>query len=147
MPHRIEGEIQLTRPLNSLAREVILNLFRTDQVLTKWLEEALAPAELRLDEYNVLRIVRGAGPEGHTRPDIEKRMVHDPDRLLALIHKLKTRGLIQGTLRIAITPAGEELLNEMNPRFEATIEDRVGHISEAKLRTVVEVLETIRSAG
>lgn len=144
MPHRIESEIKLSRPLNSLARELSLNLFRTDQFLTKCLEEVLASAELRLDEYNVLRIVRGAGAAGHTRADIEQRMVHDPDRLLALLHKLKSRGLIEGTLRLTLTQAGSDLLRSLDPRFEGAIEERIGWIEEDRLRTAIEVLESIR---
>src|SRR5688572_15854904 len=83
MSHSIEREIHISTPLPSLARELSLNIFRTDQFLTQKLQEVLRPADLRLDEYNVLRILRGAGTTGHQRADIEQRMVHDPDRLLA----------------------------------------------------------------
>ena len=145
MAHSIEREIQISRPISSPARELILNLFRTDQVLTAALQEVLRPADLRLDEYNVLRILRGAGAAGHQRTDIEQRMVHDPERLLALLHKLKSRGLIEGSLRLQITPAGRELLASLDAPFEGAIERRVAWIPEARLRTAIEVLESIRT--
>ena len=145
MSHSIEREIKISRPITSPARELTLNLFRTDQVLTDWLVQALKPADLRLDEFNVLRILRGAGPAGHQRTDIEQRMVHDPDRLLALLHKLKSRGLIEGSLRLTITPAGQELLASLDGPFEGTIEERIGWIPADKLRVVIEVLEAIRT--
>jgi DNA-binding MarR family transcriptional regulator len=145
MAHSIEREIQISRPISSLARELTLNLFRTDQVLTAALQEVLRPADLRLDEYNVLRILRGAGAAGHQRTDVEQRMVHDPERLLALLHKLKSRGLIEGSLRLQITPAGQELLATLDGPFEGAIEARIAWIPADKLRIAVEVLEAIRT--
>lgn len=145
MSHSIEREIHISAPLTSLARELSLNVFRTDQFLTQKLQEVLRPADLRLDEYNVLRILRGAGTTGHQRADIEQRMVHDPDRLLALLHKLKHRGLVEGSLRLVITDAGRQLLATMDKPFEGTLEDRIAWIPEEKLRTAIEVLESIRA--
>jgi DNA-binding MarR family transcriptional regulator len=145
MPHSIEREIQISTPITSPARELILNLFRTDQVMTGVLQEVLKPADLRLDEYNVLRILRGAGEAGHQRTDIEQRMVHDPERLLALLHKLKSRGLIEGSLRLKITAAGRDLLASLDAPFEGAIEERIGWIDAEKVRTAIEVLEAIRT--
>lgn len=145
MPHSIEREIHISKPIASPARELILNIFRTDQHLTQRLQEVLRPADLRLDEYNVLRILRGAGDAGHLRTDIEQRMVHDPERLLALLHKLKTRGLIEGSMRLNITPAGQTLLGTLDGPFEGTINAAISWIPEEKLRTAIEVLESIRA--
>jgi DNA-binding MarR family transcriptional regulator len=128
----------------SLARELTLALYRTDQVLTAALERVLKPTDLRLDEFNVLRILRGGGPEGYVRADIEQRMLHDPDRLLALLHRLKSRGLVEGTIRVSITEAGKELLKGIDPAFEAEIERCVGHVPHDKLRVAIEVLQAVR---
>jgi hypothetical protein len=145
MSHSIEREIHISKPITSPARELTLNIFRTDQFLTQRLQEVLRQADLRLDEYNVLRILRGAGSAGHQRSDIEQRMVHDPERLLALLHKLKSRGFIEGGLRLSITAAGQDLLASLDGPFEAMIEERVGWIAADKLRTAIEVLEAIRT--
>lgn len=145
MSHKIESEIQLTQPLTSLARELVLNIYRTDQFLTARLEAALRPGDLRIDEFNALRIIRGGGAAGHPRVEIEKRMVHSPERLLAILHKLKTRGLIEGTLRLSITKAGEALLTSVDPAFEAAIEESAAWIGADRIRAVIEVLESIRS--
>jgi hypothetical protein len=144
MSHSIEREIHISRPIASPARELSLNVFRTDQFLKQLLQEVLKPAELRLDEYNVLRILRGAGEAGHQRADIEQRMVHDPDRLLALLHKLKSRGLIEGGLRLSITDAGRALLSTLDTPFEGMLEERIGWIPADKLQTAIEVMESIR---
>jgi hypothetical protein len=145
MSHKIERELQLTKPLPSLARELVLNIYRTDQFLTECLEAVLRPADLRIDEFNVLRIIRGGGAEGHPRAEIEKRMLHSPERLLAILHKLKTRGLIEGTLRLALTPAGHTLLATVDPGFEGAIEDRVAWVGAERISAAIEVLESIRT--
>ena len=72
-------------------------------------------------------------------------MVHDPDRLLALLHKLKSRGLIEGGLRLNITDAGREMLATLDGPFEGMLEERIGWIPADKLRTAIEVLEAIRT--
>ncbi len=145
MPHKIERELQLTRPLPSLARELVLNIYRTDQFLTECLEAVLRPADLRIDEFNVLRIIRGGGAEGHPRAEIEKRMLHSPERLLAILHKLKARGLIEGTLRLSLTPAGHTLLETVDPGFEGAIEERVAWVGAERISAAIEVLEAIRT--
>jgi hypothetical protein len=101
--------------------------------------------ELQLDEFNVLRIVRGAGAAGHPRAEIERRMLHSADRLLAILHKLKTRGLVEGTLRLTATPAGLALLASVDAPFQAAVDERVGWIPADRLRVVIEVLESIRT--
>lgn len=120
-------------------------MYRTDQFLTACLEAALRPGDLRIDEFNVLRIIRGAGAEGHPRAEIEKRMVHSPERLLAIIHRLKTRGLIDGTLKLAITAAGHDLLASVDPAFDAATEESVAWIGADRIRAVTRVLESIRT--
>ncbi|MBB4634995.1 hypothetical protein [Longimicrobium terrae] len=144
MPHSIERELGIAKPINSLARELSLNLFRTEQHLSAALDAVLRPSDLRLDEYNVLRILRGAGAEGRARVEIEQRMVHEPDRLLALLHKLKTKGLIEGSMRLTITAAGLTLLSTLDAPFEGTIEKSIGWVDPARLQTAIDVLEEIR---
>ena len=145
MPQNTAPGAPFDRPAPSAARELTLALYRTEQALTRLLEDILRPADLRLDEFNVLRILRGGGAEGYVRADIEQRMLHDPDRLLALLHRLKSRGLVEGTIRLTITAAGQGLLRSVSPPFEAAIEQRIGWMSPEKLRIAVEVLDAVRN--
>src|SRR5881628_2309508 len=122
MPRHLQDEIHISNPLSSLALETLLNVNRTARFLTGWTEKILAPVEMRIDEYNVMRILRGAGERGHARADIEERMVHEPDRLLAIIHRLRTRGLIEGTIRHVITAKGLETLASIDAELDRAIE-------------------------
>jgi DNA-binding MarR family transcriptional regulator len=155
MPHSIEREIHISKPIASPARELILNIFRTDQHLTQRLQEVLRPADLRLDEYNVLRILRGAGEAGLTAGDVGDRMItRDPD-VTRLLDRLETRGLAERSrctedrrvVWTRITAAGlaaiaplDEPVNEIHLRH-------LGHLGPERLATLIGLLEAARGAN
>ena len=60
----LRAELQQRKPFNSLEQEATLNIARTEAALREPLEELLKGAGVSLTQYNVLRILRGAGPEG-----------------------------------------------------------------------------------
>ncbi|HEU0298515.1 MAG TPA: hypothetical protein VFR37_03655 [Longimicrobium sp.] len=147
MPGQIDRELQNTRPVASLEVEAALNIQRTGDFLERWTDTVLQPMELRGDQYNILRILRGAGDGGHPTSEVRRRMIHETERFPALVHALRTRGLIAGTLHLTITNAGRELLASIDGTLENAIRRRFGGIEPAKLRTVVEVLERLRAGG
>jgi DNA-binding MarR family transcriptional regulator len=147
MSGQLNQEIKNSRPFASLEVEAALNIQRTGDFLEKWTDSVLEPAGLRADQYNVLRILRGAGAEGHPSSEVRKRMVQDTDRLPGLVHTLRARGLIEGTLRLTITDAGRTLLASVDDTLDNAIRERLGRIDPAKLRMVVEVMERLRSDG
>ena len=80
MPRRLREELKQTKPFESLEQEVFLEIQRTAQVTARWVVEALKPSGLSPSQFNVLRILRGAGPEGLACGAVCERMVnHDPD--------------------------------------------------------------------
>ncbi|HEX2077464.1 MAG TPA: hypothetical protein VHG08_07130 [Longimicrobium sp.] len=147
MAGQIDRELQNSRPVASLEVEAALNIQRTGDFLERWTDTVLQPVELRGDQYNILRILRGAGPQGHPSSEVRRRMIHETERFPALVHALRSRGLISGTLQLTITDAGRELLASMDGLLENAIRQRFGRIEPAKLRTVVEVLERLRADG
>jgi DNA-binding MarR family transcriptional regulator len=91
---RLQTEIQQTKPFESLEEEMFLNLQRTAEALMHGLEAGLKPAGLSPSQYNVLRILRGAGAEGLACGGIAERMVtRDPD-MTRLLDRLEARGLV-----------------------------------------------------
>jgi len=147
MAGRIEQEIQNSKPLGSLEVETVLNIQRTAAFLAEWTNRVLEPAGLAGDEYNVLRILRGAGTEGRTQAEIRARMIQGSDRMAALLHKLRTRGWTEGGFRVSITDAGRELLVSLDGKLEASIRGHLAGIEPAKLRVVVDVMERLRTTG
>ena len=78
----------------SLEQQVFLDLLRLNGALVRDAEEILKPFDLSNSQFNVLRILRGAGAAGLACGEVGGRMItHDPD-ITRLLDRLETRGLI-----------------------------------------------------
>src|ERR1051326_7902839 len=94
MAGKLQQEIQQRKPIRRLEGEASLNLVRTADLLSQRLTDILKPYSLSATQYNVLRILRGAGEDGVSCKDVGNRLVtRDPD-ITRLMDRLETRGLI-----------------------------------------------------
>ncbi|HEX8154655.1 MAG TPA: MarR family transcriptional regulator [Thermoanaerobaculia bacterium] len=151
MTGRLEREIKQKRPFSSVHEEVLLAMTRTADQLAVPMTEVLREANLSLSQYNVLRILRGAG-EGLPCGEISERMVRrDPD-LTRLLDRLEARGLVErnrGTsdrrvVLASITDAGMELLGSLDDPVKKTVRRSLAHMSEERLALLRELLEEAR---
>src|SRR5205814_9488312 len=95
MSRRLREELKQTKPFESLEQEVFLEIQRTAQVTARWVVAALKTSGLTPSQFNVLRILRGAGPEGLACGAVCERMVnHDPD-LTRLLDRLEAAALVE----------------------------------------------------
>ena len=149
---KLTQELKQKRPFPTVQEEAILALARTADQLAVPMNEILRGANLSASQYNVLRILRGSAPEGLPCGDISERMVRrDPD-LTRLLDKLEARGLVirtRGTadrrvVLAAITEEGLALLKTLDAPVQASVKGALAHVPEARLRTLVEILEEIR---
>jgi DNA-binding MarR family transcriptional regulator len=91
---RLKDEIKQSKPFGTLEEEVFLNLQRTADALTYLLGETLKSAELTPSQYNVLRILKGAGPDGVPCREVSERLVtRDPD-VTRLLDRMEARELV-----------------------------------------------------
>lgn len=144
MSGRIATEIEQHAPIPSTSVELVLNVRRTARALDAWLDRVLAPGELRIEEFNVLRILRGAGDEGHSRAEVERRLVAGADKLTVALFQLRSRGLIAGTSTLRITPAGRDVLTRVDDEVAEAIRAMGAGLPDDQIRTAIEVLERIR---
>ena len=148
----LKNEIKQVKAWGSREQEAFLNLLRTADALSRGEAAVLKSANLSSNQYNALRILRGAGPDGVTCSEIGDRLIErDPD-VTRLIDKLEERGLMQRTrdardrrvYRNAITPAGLELLASLDEPLAAMHKKQMGHLSQEKLATLISLLEEAR---
>jgi len=100
-------------------------------------------------QYNVLRILRGANPDGHARCDIIDRMIKRAPDVTRLIDRLVTAGFASrgkskhdGRLSLTyITPKGMKLLEKMQPDIEAIDEQLHAKLSERDAQTLMRLCE------
>lgn len=148
----LRDEIKQRRPFKSPEEEVALNLHRTANALAQGFTPLLKERDLTLTQYNVLRILRGAGKDGLPCGEIGSRMItRDPD-ITRLLDRLERHGLIarrrdpndRRVVVTCITKEGLELLAELDEPVAATHARLLGHLGRRKLRLLAGLLEAAR---
>ena len=152
MPGKLKQELKQTRPFSNAAEEAVLALVRTADQLVAPLTERLRAVSLSLSQYNILRILRGAGDQGLTCGDISERMVRrDPD-LTRLLDRLERRELVarersaadRRVVLTTLTPAGRALLDSLDQDVESTVQTTLQHMTPARIQSLIDLLEEAR---
>ena len=153
MSGRLRDEIKQSKPFPSTETEVFLNLARTADHAMRIVADVLKPAELSPTQYNVLRILQGAGKDGLACSEIGSRLVtRDPD-ITRLLDRMEQRGLVQRERSAAdrrvvtakITRGGTELLAKLDRPVLETSKKHLAHMSEKQMRELIDLLELVRS--
>ena len=152
MAGRLAPEIHQTEPPGVLEEEAFLNLGRTFEILQQRVSAFLKTYQLTPTQYNLLRILRGAGGDGVTCSQAcERMMTSDPD-ITRLLDRLEARWLIERERskkdrRVVITKStanGLALVNEIDKPMSDLLRGLVGHVGTAKLHGLIETLESLR---
>jgi DNA-binding MarR family transcriptional regulator len=155
MTSKMQEEIKQTRPFTTAETEAMLALHLTSDRLVNEGTRLLRPWDISPTQYNVLRILRGAGTDGLTCGGIGDRMIqHDPD-ITRLIDRLLKRGLVhrrrddkdRRVVITRITQKGLDLLAELDAPVEEFNLRRLGHLGPERLRTLIALLDLVRSGA
>jgi len=150
----IREELKQTKPFFSAAQEAFLSIQRTADALSQKIEEFLKPWGISGTQYNVLRILRGAGSEGLRCGEIAERMVaHDPD-ITRLLDRMEKAGWIERARdtrdrRVVLTHInrrGLDLLKQIDKPIEEFTQELGSHIPEKRFRDLIEILDEIRNS-
>ena len=152
MPTSLLEEIQQSKPFASAGEEALLNLVRTARVAEDRLELTLKPYGISGAQYNVLRILRGAGSAGLGRNAIRDRLVGRMPDVTRLLDRLEQAGLVRRErdtddrrcVPTFITPRGLALLDELDAPLAAMRQSFADRLTEAQLRTLSELLTALR---
>ena len=153
MAPRLQDEIRQTRPFVSLEEEVLVALVRTADVALRPEVELLKSRSLSPTQYNVLRILRGAGPGGLSCREVAERMVTREPDLTRLLDRLERRGLIARgreakDRRVVVTRITREGLGVLEALDEPMVESArraLGHLGPEGLRSLSRLLEKVRT--
>jgi DNA-binding MarR family transcriptional regulator len=145
-------EILQEPAFSSAEEEALLNLVRSADCLGRVMQQKMRGWGLTSTQYNVLRILRGAHPNGLACAAIGERMIAaDPD-ITRLLGRLKRLKLIRQhrdrrdrrVVLTAITDSGLELLRKMDPFARSAPVELLGHIRRAELTELIRLLELVR---
>ena len=149
----LKTEIDQSVPFASAEEEALLNLVRTADRLSRAIQRTIRPWGITATQYNVLRILRGAGPEGLTCSEIGGRMITEDPDITRLLRRLKALKLIRQhhdrrdrrVVRTQISDAGLQLLDEMDPAVKRAPQELLGHLSENEIAELTRLLELVRA--
>ncbi len=141
-----------SKPSLSLENRIFVALLQTADTLAQEAEQLLKGAGLTGAQYNVLRILRGAAPEGLPCRGIGDRMIsHDPD-MTRLLDRMEKRGFItrerqtddRRVVRARVTPQALSLLRTLDQPVHALHKRQFRHISASRLKILSDLLQEVR---
>jgi DNA-binding MarR family transcriptional regulator len=153
MSPELRDEIRQTRPFDSLEQEALLAVERTAAVLMHGFADSLKPHGITPTQYNVLRILRGAGPAGLCRNEIRDRLVAQVPDATRLLDRMEGAGLVEREraeqdrrlVTTRITRQGLQLLKRLDTPVLDTHRRQLGHLSAAQLRSLIDLLAAARA--
>jgi MarR family transcriptional regulator, organic hydroperoxide resistance regulator len=148
----IREEIAQRRPFHSVKAEVAVSILRTAAIIERHFAQVVANSGITIQQYNVLRILRGAGDEGLPTLVIRDRMIHAAPGITRLLDKLETAGLARRErcspdrrqVFCYITPSGLEVLNQLEAAMKDADELAVGSLSDDEQGQLLKLLEGVR---
>lgn len=152
MTSQLAKDIKQKKRFVSLEQEAFLLLQRTTSELVNSVADLLKPAGLSGPQYNVLRILRGAGPNGLACGEISNRLItRDPD-ITRVLDRMEKRGLVtrrrdpddRRVVIAAITKAGLDLLTKLDVPVNAGHIEQLGHLTRSDLKTLIAILDRVR---
>src|SRR5689334_20585055 len=91
----ILADLKQSRPFATKAQAATVALLRTTDVVRRRLARVVERERITLQQYNVLRILRGAGGQPMSALDVAERLIEEAPGVSRLLERLVAKGLIQ----------------------------------------------------
>lgn len=152
---RLEQELKQTRPFRSPYHEAAMGLLRTADVLRRRFEALFEPYGITSQQYNVLRILRGARPDPLPTMEVAERMIERTPGITRLVDRLEEKGLVRRErsredrrrVLCSITAEGLDLLEELDDPVDRADREVVQMLDEDEARRLVGYLDRIREGN
>jgi DNA-binding MarR family transcriptional regulator len=157
MPTRtstLREELKQTRPFHSPAHEAVVSVLRTAAVVQRQLALVVERSGVTLQQYNVLRILRGAGEAGLPTLAIRDRIIEEAAGITRLLDKLERAGYVvrerctpdRRQVVCRITPAGASVLAGLDEPVDAVNDSAVRTLDAGEQAKLVELLGAVRAS-
>ncbi|MCH8333038.1 MarR family transcriptional regulator [Candidatus Sumerlaeota bacterium] len=149
---KLQQELRQTKAFVSKRQEALLALQRTTDLVSRPVEKIFSRWKLTPEQYNVLRILRGAEPDGLPTLEIGRRMITRASNVTRIIDRLEIKRYVtrhresgdRRVVRIRITSQGLQLLSKMQSAVDSNTEQAMGGVSETEAARLVLLLERVR---
>jgi DNA-binding MarR family transcriptional regulator len=149
----LQREIRQGKPFRSRGQEVVVALLRTADLVRRAVGRAVETHDITLQQYNVLRILRGAGEQGLPTLEIAGRMIEQAPGVTRLLDRLEAKGLVrrercrQDRRQVLcwLTPAGSELVERLDEPVDKADVEAVAMLSPEEQDRLLRMLDSIRT--
>jgi DNA-binding MarR family transcriptional regulator len=154
MTSRLQAEIKQSKPFAHRSSEALLSVLRTAALLEHRINEILRPYGITELQYNVLRILRGAGAEGLCGREISERLVSQVPDVSRLLDRMEGMQLLRRErdatdrrhVTARITSKGLRLLDKTTPVLETFERERFAQFETERLQQIIDGLADVRDA-
>lgn len=151
----LADEIRQRKPFDSPRHEALLGLFRAADVLRRREAGVFEPTGITAQQYNVLRILRGAGKEGLPTLEIVDRMIEQTPGITRLLDRLEAKGLVQRSrctedrrqVICRISGGGRRLLATLDGPVRESGTAALAALSAAEVARLIPLLDKIRAGN
>lgn len=133
--------------------KTVVNLMYTSRIIEESIASTLRPFDLTIQQYNVLRILRGQKGHPSNLSTIQERMIDRKSNTTRLVDKLIAKEWVKRRVckenrrkvEIFITPSGLDVLKKLDPITEENNETLLKNLSRNQLEELNHLLETLRT--
>lgn len=152
---RLQGELKQKRSFASGAQEAAVAIMRTADLLKRHLASVIEPYGVTLQQYNVLRILRGAHPDPLPTLEIGERLIERMPGITRLLDRLEEKGLVhrqrdaqdRRLVNCWITRSGLGLLGDMDEPVLRADEALTRSLSRKDVTALLHLLEEVRGSA
>lgn len=150
----LQRELRQTRPFMSRAQEATVAIMRTADVLRRRVAAVTEPHGITPQQYNVLRILRGARGEPLATLEIGNRLIERMPGTTRLLDRLEEKALVRRErsaedrrlVHCWITEEGLALLARLDEALDAVDNASAAVLSGPEIEALIDALERIRAA-
>lgn len=152
-PSSLQNEIRQSKPFPSLEQEATVAILRTADFLKHQSSPIFVAQDITQQQYNVLRILRGAGRDGLPTLAIAERLIEHTPGITRLLDRLEAKALVRRSrpdcdrrqVFCYITDSGLELLARLDSDVDAQSRSGFSSLAPEEIRTLLKTLEKIRN--
>ena len=152
---KLQEELQQTRPFSSNRQEAMLALMKTADLVRREIITMLEPHDVTLQQYNVLRILRGAGVKGVPTLSIAERLIEQTPGITRLLDRMERRHWVKRlrcekdrrVVYALITAEGLALLGQIDPVLTSFESGALPMLGDAEVDRLIELLDRARVRG
>jgi len=154
MPSALQTELRQRKPFQSPAHEAVVGLMRTADLIRRHATAMVEPHGITLQQFNVLRILRGAGDTGLPTLEVAERMIEQTPGVTRLLDRLEAKELVRRQ-RCAkdrrqhlcwITAKGLTVLEKIDALAARSPEESMKGLRQKDRVTFIRLLDAIRAA-